>query len=87
MSAEIHLQDEDGGDLPASPPPEVLVAVDAAMERVGALEALDRTLRFAVEVDRGLTVEVRTLAGGLVRRVSPAQALSVMGHGQSPPGD
>jgi len=65
-------------DLPAAPPAEVLAAVDAAWESIDALEALDRTMYFAVDADRGFTVEVRTLSGGFVRSVSPSQALDVM---------
>lgn len=80
MSAETSTHPVDLDDLPAAPPAEVLAAVDAAWERVSVLEAMNRTLHFAVDADRGLAVEVRTLTGGFVRRVSPSQALDVL-HG------
>ena len=68
--------------LPASPPPAVLAEVDAAWEHAGRLAAQDRELHFVHDAQtRRLVIEVRTLAGAVVRTLSPSQALAVMGGG------
>jgi hypothetical protein len=66
--------------LPASPPPSVLGAIAAAGQRAAALAEADRELHFALDDDGGLAeIEVRDLSGGLIRRLTPSQALSIMG--------
>jgi hypothetical protein len=70
-----HLDDV----LPAAPPPSVLGAIAAAGERAAAMAESGRELHFALDDDGGLAeIEVRDLSGGLVRHLTPSQALSIM---------
>ena len=65
--------------IPAIPPPEVLDEVDAAWERAVQLAAQDLELHFARdEVSGRPIVELRTLSGELVKRISAAQALQII---------
>ena len=65
--------------IPAIPPPEVLDEVDAAWERAVQLAAQDLELHFAHdEVSGRPIVELRTLSGELVKRISAAQALEII---------
>jgi hypothetical protein len=61
-------------DLPASPPPEVLAAVDAAWERARELFTAGLNLHFVV--DRGVRAELRTARGEVAARYSAGQALA-----------
>jgi hypothetical protein len=65
--------------IPEVPPPEVLDEVDAAWEPAVRLAAQDRELHFARdEVSGRAIVELRTLSGELVKRISAAQALQIV---------
>ena len=65
--------------IPASPPPEVLAAVDAAWERAAELAAQNRELHFARDEASGrLIIEVRTLDGEVLRTIPPSEALNVL---------
>jgi hypothetical protein len=65
--------------LPAFPPPEVLDAIGAAADRVDALAAADRELNFRIDDATGrVVVELRDLAGDVIRTVAPSDALAVM---------
>jgi flagellar protein FlaG len=68
------------GDLPASPPPEVLEAIDAAARCYRDLHARGRELRFGVDADSGrVTVDVCDLDGNVLRSIPPSEALDVAG--------
>jgi flagellar protein FlaG len=65
--------------LPASPPAEVLDAVGAAAARAAELRAANRELHFHKDEKSGrVIVEVRDLAGHVIRTIPPAHALDVM---------
>lgn len=64
--------------IPASPPQEVLDAMDAASRAYQALRAQGRELRFAQDETNGhLTIEVRDLDGNLLRTIPPGKLLDV----------
>jgi hypothetical protein len=64
--------------IPATPPPEVLEAVDAAARAYEELHARGRELRFERDAHTGtLVIEVRDLDGNVVRRIPPNEALAV----------
>jgi len=68
--------------IPASPPPEVSEQVSAAFERAQELFAANRELHFAKDPDTGrIVVQVRDLAGNVVRTIPPSEALEVMAGG------
>jgi uncharacterized FlaG/YvyC family protein len=65
--------------LPASPPSSVLSDVEQAGRRVGELWDAGRELHF--DIDRGsgrVFVQVRDLAGNVIRTISPSEALDIM---------
>lgn len=67
------------GEIPASPPPEVLEAVDAAGRVARELHAQGRELRFTPpdgSVGR-VQVEVRDLDGNVLRTIPPSELLDV----------
>lgn len=68
------------GDIPASPPPEVLEAMDAAGRVARELHATGRELRF-VPPEGGaggrVRVEVRDLDGHVLREIPPSELLDV----------
>jgi hypothetical protein len=66
------------GDIPASPPPGVLAAVDAAFVRAGQLRAAGREVHFAVDPERGLVIQERTLGGEVLRTLRPSAALDLI---------
>ena len=69
--------------IPASPPPVVLAAVDAAWERAAQLAAADRELHFRRDEQSGRTIiEVRTLDGEALRTIPPSRLLDVMTGGE-----
>jgi FlaG protein len=68
--------------LPPSPPPEVLDEVAAARDRAAELAASNRELHFSVdEESKRVVVQVRDLAGNLIRTIPPSEALAVMAGG------
>ncbi len=64
------------GDVPASPPPEVLEAMDAAGRAARELHEQGRELRF-VSGDDGLRIELCDLDGNVLRTVPPGEVLDV----------
>ena len=65
--------------LPPSPPPEVLDAVAAARDRAAELAASNRELHFRKDEETGrVIVQVRDLAGNVIRTIPPSHALAVM---------
>jgi hypothetical protein len=65
--------------LPATPPTEVLDAVGAAAARAAELRASNRELHFSKdEQTERVIVEVRDLAGNVIRTIPPSHALNVM---------
>jgi hypothetical protein len=65
--------------LPASPPTEVLDAIGAAAARAAELRAENRELHFRKDETSGrVIVEVRDLAGNVIRTIPPSKALDVM---------
>lgn len=66
------------GAVPASPPPEVLDAVDAAARCFERLHAQGRELRFERDDASGrVLVQVRDLDGNVLRTIPPSRALDV----------
>ena len=65
--------------LPPSPPPEVLDEVAAARDRAAELAAANRELHFRMDEATGrVIVQVRDLAGNVIRTIPPSEALAVM---------
>jgi hypothetical protein len=69
-------------EIPASPPPEVLDAIDAAGRVARELHAEGRELRFVPASERGeddghVRVEVRDLDGNVLRTLPPSELLDV----------
>ncbi|HEV7772031.1 MAG TPA: hypothetical protein VGO48_01945 [Conexibacter sp.] len=68
------------GDVPASPPPEVLEAMDAAGRVARELHATGRELRF-VPPEEGaggrVRVEVCDLDGNVLRTIPPSELLDI----------
>lgn len=65
--------------LPPSPPPEVLDEVAAARDRAAELAAANRELHFRKDEATGrVIVQVRDLAGNVIRTIPPSEALAVM---------
>lgn len=68
------------GDVPDSPPPEVLEAMDAAGRVARELHATGRELRFVPPSEGGegrVRVEVRDLDGNVLRTIPPSELLDV----------
>ena len=65
--------------LPAAMPAELSSAVDAAGRRSQALAASGRELHFDIDASGDLVVQLRDLAGNLMKTLSPTQAVSLMG--------
>lgn len=66
--------------IPASPPAEVLDAMDAAGRVARELHASGRELRFVPPADSGdgrVRVEVRDLDGNVLRTIPPSELLDV----------
>jgi FlaG protein len=82
--ARVSAPKEPAGDvavisLPPSPPPEVLDEVAAARDRAAELAASNRELHFSVDEDsKRVVVQVRDLAGNVIRTIPPSEALEVM---------
>ena len=65
------------GDIPASPPPEVLEAMDAAARAARELHDQGRELRFGNGPDGRLQIELRDLEGNVLRTIPPSELLDV----------
>ena len=68
------------GEIPASPPPEVLEAMDAAGRVARELHEQGRELRFTppAEGEHGrVRVEVRDLDGNVLRTIPPSELLDI----------
>lgn len=72
------------GEIPASPPPEVLEAIDAASRAYRQLHAQGRELRFDLD-DAGLRVHVVDLDGNVLRTIPPSEALELATTGRLAP--
>jgi flagellar protein FlaG len=65
--------------VPAVPPAAVLEQVEAARQRMEQLARDDRELHFYKdEAANRVVVEVRDLAGALIRTIPPSSALAIM---------
>ncbi|HKH19226.1 MAG TPA: hypothetical protein VKA57_17000 [Solirubrobacteraceae bacterium] len=65
-------------DLPAGPPPEVLLQIDVAWERARELFDSDLELHFEVDATIGrVWAELRCSDGSLVERLSASEALAL----------
>lgn len=74
--------DLSSGEIPASPPPEVLAAMSAAGRVAQELHAQGRELRFVAPEERGadggrVRIEVTDLDGDVLRTIPPSEALDV----------
>lgn len=70
------------GEIPASPPPEVLAAMSAAGRVAHELHAQGRELRFVTPDESGaddgrVRIEVTDLDGDVLRTIPPSEALDV----------
>lgn len=63
-------------EIPASPPPEVIEAMEGAARVARELEAQGRELRFAAGED-GLRIELRERDGSVLRTLRPSELLDV----------
>jgi uncharacterized FlaG/YvyC family protein len=78
-AAAASAQDSAELSLPAHPPTEVLDAIGAAAERAAELRADNRELHFHKDEASGrVIVQVRDLAGNVIRTIPPSKALDVM---------
>jgi hypothetical protein len=65
--------------IPATPPPDVIVEVHRAAERAHELAQANRELHFEKDQASGrIVVQVRDLAGNVLRTIPPSSALDVM---------
>jgi hypothetical protein len=65
--------------LPPSPPPEVRDAIGAAAARAAELRSQNRELHFEKDASSGrVIVQVRDLAGNVIRTIPPSSALEIM---------
>ena len=64
--------------VPAAPPADVLAAVDAAWERVAQLAADGREVHFAADASGRLVIELRTLGGQVLDRLTPSAVFAVL---------
>ncbi|HMJ01657.1 MAG TPA: hypothetical protein VK506_01875 [Conexibacter sp.] len=64
------------GEIPASPPAEVLEAMDAAARVARELHEQGRELRFTTGED-GLRIELRDLDGNVLRTIPPSELLDL----------
>jgi hypothetical protein len=83
-SAQLVRPAEPAGDLavislPPSPPAEVLDEVALARDRAAELAASNRELHFQTDKASGrVIVQVRDLAGNVIRTIPPSDALAVL---------
>jgi uncharacterized FlaG/YvyC family protein len=82
-AAPVHAAQEDSvsiDTIPASPPQEVLDAIQVAAHVAEELHAQGRELRFDVDSNsHRVRVEVRDLDGNVLRRVPASSALEIAG--------
>ena len=65
--------------IPAAPPVEVREAIGAAAERAAELRSQNRELHFEKDKTSGrVIVQVRDLAGNVIRTIPPSSALEIM---------
>ena len=65
--------------LPPSPPPEVRDAVAEARDRAAEVAGADQQPHFLQGDENGhMVIQVRDLAGNVVRTIPPSEALAVM---------
>ena len=65
-------------DLPAGPPPEVLLEIDVAWERSQEMFASDLELHFEVDSQEAhVWAELRLADGSVVERLSASEALAL----------
>ena len=65
--------------LPAIPPPDLIVEIDRAAERAHELAQANRELHFEKDKAGGrIVVQVRDLAGNVLRTIPPSSALDIM---------
>lgn len=64
-------------DIPPTPPPEVLEAMDAAARVARELHERGRELRFVTGDDGRLRIELRDLDGNVLRRIPPTELLDI----------
>jgi hypothetical protein len=64
------------GEIPVSPPPEVLEAMDAAARVARELHEQGRELRF-VNAEDGVRIELRDLDGNVLRTIPPGDLLDI----------
>jgi uncharacterized FlaG/YvyC family protein len=60
------------------PPPSVRDEIAYASERAGELAEADRELHFELAPGGGVIVQVRDLAGNVIREITGAEALDIM---------
>jgi flagellar protein FlaG len=78
-TAPAPVQDSAVLSMPASPPVEVLDAIGAAAERAAELRSQNRELHFRKDESTGrVIVQVRDLAGNVIRTIPPSSALEIM---------
>ena len=66
-------------DIPSAPPRDVLQAMAAAAKRVAELAENNRELHFrADEHSSRIIIEVRDMAGNVIRTIPPSKALNVL---------
>ncbi|HEY2602605.1 MAG TPA: flagellar protein FlaG [Thermoleophilaceae bacterium] len=64
--------------IPSSPPEELYPQIDAASQRVDELKSDGRELHFSFDnASKRVQIEVRDLAGNVLRTIPPSKALSV----------
>lgn len=74
--------DVSAGDIPDTPPQEVLDAIDAAARAYRLLHAQGRELRFSQDGETGrLSIEVRDLDGNVLRTIPPSRLLDFTTNG------
>jgi type V secretory pathway adhesin AidA len=65
--------------IPATPPPDVIVELQRAAARADELHQANRELHFEKDPKSGrIVVQVRDLAGNVLRTIPPSKALDVM---------
>jgi hypothetical protein len=64
--------------IPASPPPEVVDEMLAAQRAIADMHARGRELHFNMDSGR-LRIEVRDLAGNVIKQIPPSRALEIAG--------
>ena len=79
LSQPVEYEDTPSKILPAAPPRELDLAIEAAAKRAAGLSALGHELNFEVGPDGKLSIELRDLDGNTIREVSPTKAVDALG--------